>query len=409
MIRNNKGFSLVELMVVIAIVAILVAAAVVSYSNHITKVRLQDEIDKMDNYRKAVAIYIQEQGISSDEQFQSGIADMKDNYFGDDNVAIMNEFRENNGRLISHPIVQGIAYQIAITPRINNGGTLVNWECDIGYDNRSDGTVNSNQPTGSPPSGAMPNGCNETSEELNDDLLEFQSLLDELSSTVDTNFNNALNAWYQRRDDALEVDTEYQNYITARDSALADYNNYQNEIATINGEIATRNDLIDQKDTDATQYEAEAAVHRANQATAEANGNTELVATFQASAEAAEANATTLRNEISVLEDEVTLLGNNKTIAQTNSTNSYNDYNTQASNAETRYAAVEADTKNLEIPEGTPREEIENYSYSQAIILSNQEYNAAKDALLEDPQFADTVRDSADRLENGVPVGAPEV
>ncbi|API87095.1 hypothetical protein F7310_06885 [Francisella uliginis] len=396
-------------MVVIAIVGILAVAAIVSYANHITKVRLQDEIDKMDNYRKAVAVYIQEQGISSDEEFQSGIADMKDDYFGDDNVAIMNEFRQNNGRLISHPVVQGIAYQIAITPRINNNGTLVNWECDIGYDNRTDETVDPNQPTGSPPSGVMPNGCNETSEELNDDLLEFESLLDELSSTVDTNFNNALTAWNQRRDDALTADAEYQGYITARDNALADYNNYQNEIATINSEITSRNDLIDQKDTDASQYEAEAAAHRANQATAEANDDTELAATFQASAEAAEANATTLRNDISVLEDEVTLLENNKTIAQTNSTNSYNDYTSQVSNAEARYATVEADTKNLDIPDGTPREEIENYSYSQAITLSNQEYNAAKDALLEDSQFADTVRGAGDRPENSVPVGAPEV
>lgn len=78
MVRNNKGFSLVELMVVIAIVAIIAVAAIVSYANHITKVRLQYEVDKMDNYRKAVAMYIQEKGIISDEPFQSGIADMKD-------------------------------------------------------------------------------------------------------------------------------------------------------------------------------------------------------------------------------------------------------------------------------------------------------------------------------------------
>ena len=377
MVRNNKGFSLVELMVVIAIVAIIAAAAIVSYANHITKIRLQDEIDKMDNYRKVVAIYIQEKGISSDEQFQSGIADMKDNYFGDDNVAIMNEFKQNNGRLISHPEVQGTTYQIAITPRINDAGTLLTWECDIGYDNRSDGTVDPNQPTGSPPSGAMPNGCNETSEELNDDLFEFQGLIDELSSAV----NKALAAWEKRAKDARELDSGYQGYL--------------NEISTIETEIANRNNLISQKDMDAAQYEAEAATHRANQAEAEANGNTELAATHQQNAETVEGYAENLRNQIDVLNDEIALLETNKGIAE--------------NNEQTRYAEIQADTKNLDIPDGTSREDIENYSYSQAIILSNQEYNAAKDVLLDDPQFADTVRDAADRTEDSVPVGAPEV
>lgn len=227
----------------------------------------------------------------------------------------------------------------------------------------------------------MPNSCNETSEELNDDLLEFQNLIDGLSSTVNTNFNKALAAWEKRAEDAREVDSEYQGYL--------------NEISTIETEIANRNDLISQKDIDAAQYEAEAATHRANQAEAEANGDTELAATHQQNAETVEGYAENLRNQINVLNDEIALLETNKSVAE--------------NNEQTRYAEIQADTKNLDIPDGTSREDIENYSYSQAITLSNQEYNAAKDALLEDSQFADTVRDSADRAEDSVPVGAPEV
>ena len=103
--NNKKGFSLVELMVTIAIIA---------YSNYILKSHLQDEIGKMDNYRKAIAIYIQESGVTSDEGFQSGIANIKDNYFGDGNVAVMSELKENNGRLLSHPVIRGTTYQIAV-------------------------------------------------------------------------------------------------------------------------------------------------------------------------------------------------------------------------------------------------------------------------------------------------------
>ena len=41
------------------------------------KTRFQDEINKMDNYRKAIAIFIQESGVTSDEDFQSEIANVK--------------------------------------------------------------------------------------------------------------------------------------------------------------------------------------------------------------------------------------------------------------------------------------------------------------------------------------------
>ncbi|MED7788002.1 prepilin-type N-terminal cleavage/methylation domain-containing protein [Francisella sp. 19X1-34] len=412
MVRDNKGFSLVELMVVIAIIAILAAAVVVSYSNHITKVRLQDEIDKMDNYRKAVAVYIQEQGISSDEQFQSGIADIKDNYFGDDNVAIMSEFRENNGRLISHPVVQGTAYQIAITPRINNNGALINWECNIGYDNRTDSTGSIFHATEAdgPPSGILPNGCNSSSTDLNDDIESYVNAYNDLSLSTYSEYEDAFDAWMTRKADTMDADSEYQGYITARDNALDDYNNYQNDIATINDEIATRNDLIDQKDTAATQYETEAAAHRANQATAEANGDTELAATYEASAQTAEGNATTLRNEISNLEDEVTLLESNQTTAQTNSINSYNDYTTQASNAQAREDTIEANTKNVTIPDGTAPEDVKNYSYSQAVIDANQRHNESLADLNSDPEYGYIDENLAsDRDENYVASAFPDV
>ena len=145
---NKKGFSLVELMVTIAILAILAAIAVPAYSNYILKSHLQDEIGKMDSYRKAIAIYIQESGVTSDKDFQLGIANIKDNYFGDGNVAVMSELKENNGRLLSRPVIRGTTYQIALTPRINDNGTLINWECDIR--NETDNSA--------PPSGAMPKG-----------------------------------------------------------------------------------------------------------------------------------------------------------------------------------------------------------------------------------------------------------
>ena len=174
---NSRGFSLVELMVTIAIIAILAAIVVPAYSNYILRAKFQDEIGKMDNYRKAIAIFIQESGVTSDEQFQTDIANVKDNYFGDDNVAVMSELKENNGRLLSHPVINGTTYQIAITPRINDSGTLINWECNI--------TIQNGGTYSAPPSGAMPRGCNVASEDLNDDQDAYTAKYDAFVSTKD--------------------------------------------------------------------------------------------------------------------------------------------------------------------------------------------------------------------------------
>jgi len=78
------------------------------------RTRFQDEINKMDNYRKAIAIFIQESGATSNEEFQSGLADVKDNYLGDENVAIMSEVKANNGRLLAHPVINDNTYQIEV-------------------------------------------------------------------------------------------------------------------------------------------------------------------------------------------------------------------------------------------------------------------------------------------------------
>ncbi len=59
-IQSKKGFSLIELMVVVAIVGILTALAVPSYQKYIEKAKFSEVISSTEPYKLAVALDLQE-------------------------------------------------------------------------------------------------------------------------------------------------------------------------------------------------------------------------------------------------------------------------------------------------------------------------------------------------------------
>ena len=60
--KNNKGFTLVELVIVVAILAILVGLLAPQYTKYVEKSRKSADVDNMNEMVKAVQVYAVDQG-----------------------------------------------------------------------------------------------------------------------------------------------------------------------------------------------------------------------------------------------------------------------------------------------------------------------------------------------------------
>lgn len=73
MLRNKKGFTLIELMIVVAIIGILAAIAIPMYNANVNKAKLQEATDAIGAIKDEVANYASDQGAPPGSLGEGGI------------------------------------------------------------------------------------------------------------------------------------------------------------------------------------------------------------------------------------------------------------------------------------------------------------------------------------------------
>ena len=132
--KRNKGFTLIELMIVIAIVAILVALAVPAYRDYTIRTKVGECINAAAVPKLQISEYRQTVGTFPTDADEAGLNNLGNTQYCDQYVSYDNatgSFQIDVNEPDVDSAIAGVTIQPQLTPEVTSSGE-VDWRCSRG-------------------------------------------------------------------------------------------------------------------------------------------------------------------------------------------------------------------------------------------------------------------------------------
>ena len=132
--KKQQGFTLIELMIVVAIIGILAAIAIPAYQDYTIRAQVSEGLNLSGGAKTAVTEYFQDRGTLPSDNDQAGIADSGDiqgNYVesGEVEDGVITITYSSDDPQEANAAIDGDT--LTLTPNTANAGS-VDWNCDSG-------------------------------------------------------------------------------------------------------------------------------------------------------------------------------------------------------------------------------------------------------------------------------------